>query len=57
MSDKERAIDLAIDKAIDGAAMVTLGDKQLEKMNERIVAIFERELAEMGYRVIPIEGH
>jgi hypothetical protein len=54
MDERVRAIDAAIDRAIDGAAMMTLADRRFETMSGRIVAIFERELEERGYKVTAI---
>jgi hypothetical protein len=51
MDERVKAIDTAIDRALDYAAIMTLTDRRLEMMDNRIVAIFERELAALGYRV------
>jgi hypothetical protein len=51
---RAKAIDTAIDRALDGAAVMVLADRRLETMSDRIVAIFERELAARGYKITAI---
>jgi hypothetical protein len=55
VDERVKAIDTAIDRALDGAAVLTLIDRRLETMSERTVEIFERELAARGYKITAIE--
>lgn len=48
---RERAIDLAIDRAIDEAAVLVL-DGQEVSLTQTMVTVFERVLAEHGFKVV-----